>query len=120
MCVVEGQDPNDPQSDLDPDKECGFFERGFQAIAPCKDNCRGRGKSNQIISTDRNIIHSFLVDFPVVSGGAALVASTLITGTSTFSLPSTLALIIGTGAMMIGGNMVAKNMCLGKIRPNNY
>lgn len=56
-----------------------------------------------------------LVDFPVVSGGAALVASSLVTGTSAFSLPSAFALIIGAGAAVVGGNMVAESVCLGRI-----
>ena len=57
-----------------------------------------------------------LVDFPVVSGGAALVASSLVAGTSAFSLPSAFALLIGTSATVLGGNMVAESMCLGKIK----
>jgi len=96
FCVEEGQDPDNLTSDLDPDRECNFFERTFFAIEPCKDNCKGR------------------VDFPVVSGGAALLAGSLVSGTTVSSLvPSALTVLLG--ATFVGGNMVAQNMCLGPL-----
>ena len=60
MCVAEGQDPYDPQAEIDPDKECGFFERSnIQILAPCKDNCRGRGKFNLTNAKNLNVQFSF-------------------------------------------------------------
>ena len=48
LCVAEGQDPNDPFSDLDPDRECDLFVdyvdfvfQKYFVLAPCKNNCRG-------------------------------------------------------------------------------
>ena len=46
LCVAAGQDPLDPASELDPDRECDLFDtdgnfQRFTAIAPCKNNCPG-------------------------------------------------------------------------------
>ena len=49
--MAEGQDPLNPISELDPDRECDqplfdpdtgeFIIQKFPAISPCKNNCRG-------------------------------------------------------------------------------
>merc|ERR1712079_991940 len=103
LCVAESQDPSDFTSELDPDRECDWFifdpvtsegfSQRFSSLQSCKNNCRG-------------------VNFSVVSGGAALVAASLIAGTG--YLTPALGLLFG-GAALTGGNMVAQNMCLGPL-----
>ena len=56
------------------------------------------------------------VNFSVVSGGSALVAASLIAGSS--SLTPALALLFGSGATLAIGNMAAVNMCIGKCSLN--
>ena len=38
--MVSGQDPLDPNSEVDPDRPCNEQERVLSLIS-CKDNCRG-------------------------------------------------------------------------------
>ena len=102
--MAEGQDLF--QGELDPDRECGPDDFTFSFLSPCKNNCRG-GIGVKIKC--KVFKFSLLVNFSVVSGGAALIAATSVVGQFA---PALGAALLGIGA--VGGNMVAQNMCLGK------
>lgn len=56
------------------------------------------------------MLTDFLVNFSVVSGGAALIAATSVVGQLA---PAVGAVLLGLGGA-VGGNMMAQNICLGK------
>ena len=81
FCVASGEDPNDPFAELDPDISCPQEERiSDLLLKPCKPNCRG-GKADRNRGAAQKIT-SFVVNFSVVSGGAALIAASTATGVS--------------------------------------
>ncbi len=128
--MAEGQDPLDPSSELDPDRECpylyidpetnypvftedfDFILQKFSALSPCKNNCRG-GKNIQKeeMCLKVKFDYCYSVNFSVVSGGAALIAATSVAGQVA---PAIGAALLGLGGA-VGGNMVAQNMCLGNM-----
>ena len=57
LCVAEGEDPTDPLSELDPERNCSFYNEDgqrqkFAALATCKDNCRGGKTIKNKTTTD--------------------------------------------------------------------
>ena len=113
-CVAEGQDLS--EGELDPDRECGPNDPTFSFLSPCKNNCRG-GISVKIMC--KLLKFFLLVNFSVVSGGAALIAATSVVGQ--LVAPALGAAVLGIGG--VGGNIVAQNMCLGKhtiMEPANW
>ena len=46
LCVAAGQDPSDPNAEVDPTRTCTAGEKVILLVS-CKDNCRG-GRSDPI------------------------------------------------------------------------
>ena len=99
LCVADGQDAANPSSDLDPDKECAAFDR-FRFISSCKNNCKGGQNQSHFIREHRNLNCKILVNYSVVSGGAALIGGSLIAATGLFT-PAVGALVFGNNRVMI-------------------
>ena len=99
--------PGDLLPPLNPDISNCF--RKINPFSQCKNNCRGGSKIDICFF---NIFQFFLVNFPVVAGGAALIFASAIAPVTFNAFPVALGLL-GVGTVGVGGNMLAQSMCLG-------